>query len=110
MIKYDNEAPIFEWNGAHYEGNLWALEFTGGKAGRVDGDLVLEEGSVITAQQIVAGFGPKPLTMAARRLLRYSKQWVGEYLDEDNEGYTDIDEAEECGCASCRRNRINFGQ
>lgn len=106
-MTYPARLPVFEWKGEHFEGNLWLYEYgPHAQFGSVDGDLVLEGGTVITAVQVAMGKGPKPLTRAARSLLatvkRYAPEYAPEYFDEDHEPDYDDSDNNPCRCRDCR--------
>jgi hypothetical protein len=94
-----------------YEGRPFVYDRTG----LVDGDIVLScndneaDDIILTVRHVLDGDGPHPLTLAARRLVRWVKTWRPMYfgLTEDNEdgdmpyNYDFVDD-EGCPCRACR--------
>lgn len=108
MKTIEQELPLFRYQGRVVLGTPWLFAF--GKTGRVDGDLVLDDGNIVTARQVLDGAGPEPLTKAARRVVSWVKQcapkWVASSGDDDYySGQEQDDPQEECSCRKCKKER-----
>jgi hypothetical protein len=106
----NQDIPYFRYQRRRVVGAPWLFVF--GETGRVDGDLVLDDGNIVTARQVLEGVGPVPLTKAARQIVKWVKtcapKWVASLREDDYYGSRssqDEIDGEECSCRQCRRER-----
>lgn len=101
----NQDIAFFRYKRKIVVGEPWVFDF--GKTGRVDGDIILDDGNIITARQVLEGTGRVPLTKAAKKLVAWVRKcgpkWLATARDDDYDYEEERGEEEECSCRDCRR-------